>query len=102
MREPPTVGGIARKTLVATQDVLVGTYACMYARSACGDMADQSTFMKVFGVEDFLRNPPEGFLVETRGSGHTLVKFDPNSCCVFIDEFYLDGRNVMFQFSPGR
>lgn len=58
--------------------------------------------MKVFGVEDFLRNPPEGFQVETRGSSHTLVKFDPNSCCVFIDEFYLDDRNVMFQFSPGR
>ncbi|KAG5284716.1 hypothetical protein AALO_G00029700 [Alosa alosa] len=65
-------------------------------------MADGRICMEIFEVEDFLRNPPNGFRVESRGSGHTLVKSDPNSCCVFIDEFNLDKRKVIFQFSTGR
>ncbi|KAL2094658.1 hypothetical protein ACEWY4_009377 [Coilia grayii] len=64
-------------------------------------MADRRIFMEVIKVEDFLLNPPQGFVVN-RHSGHTLVKFDPNSCCVFIDEFNMDNGKIIFQFSPGR
>ncbi|XP_063059686.1 mesenteric estrogen-dependent adipogenesis protein-like [Engraulis encrasicolus] len=64
-------------------------------------MADRRVFMEVIKVEDFLRNPPKGFVVN-RHFGHTLVKFDPNSCCAFIDEFYTEKGKIIFQFSPGR
>ncbi|XP_062393029.1 mesenteric estrogen-dependent adipogenesis protein-like [Sardina pilchardus] len=65
-------------------------------------MADRRIFMEISEVEDFLRNPPHGFRVQSRESGHTLVKSDPNNCCVFIDEFHSNNRKVIFQFSTGR
>ncbi|KAJ8404728.1 hypothetical protein AAFF_G00335910 [Aldrovandia affinis] len=58
--------------------------------------------MDVIDVENFLRQPPSGFTVELRGTGYRFVRYDPDSFCVFIDEFNSAKGKVIFQNSPGR
>ncbi|XP_036393263.1 mesenteric estrogen-dependent adipogenesis protein-like [Megalops cyprinoides] len=58
--------------------------------------------MDVIDVEDFLRDPPSGFTVELRVTGYRFIRSDPDSFCVFIDEFDSAKGKVIFQNSPGR
>ncbi|KAI1893584.1 hypothetical protein AGOR_G00125230 [Albula goreensis] len=58
--------------------------------------------MDVIDVEDFLRQPPPGFEVELRGTGYRFVRYNPESFCVFIDEFNSAKGKVIFKNSPGR
>ncbi|XP_067085081.1 mesenteric estrogen-dependent adipogenesis protein-like [Osmerus mordax] len=53
-------------------------------------------------LEDFLRNPPRGFKVETRRAGYRFVRSDPEICCVLIDDFESCKGKVMFQHSTGK
>lgn len=53
-------------------------------------------------VEEFLRNPPTGFVVQARRDGCFYVKSDPEKCLVLIDDFELSEGTVVFQSSLGR
>uniref|UniRef100_A0A8C4RSM5 Mesenteric estrogen-dependent adipogenesis protein-like n=1 Tax=Erpetoichthys calabaricus TaxID=27687 RepID=A0A8C4RSM5_ERPCA len=59
-------------------------------------------YLAAIALEDFLKEPPFGFTVEKRGSGYRFVKYDPESCCVFIDDVQTAKGKVIFQHSPGR
>ncbi|XP_036379744.1 mesenteric estrogen-dependent adipogenesis protein-like [Megalops cyprinoides] len=63
---------------------------------------DSQFVIDVIELEDFLRNPPDDFTVEVRGTGYRFVKYDSHSCCVFIDEIKSAKGKVIFQDSPGR
>ncbi|XP_071387253.1 mesenteric estrogen-dependent adipogenesis protein [Centroberyx affinis] len=57
--------------------------------------------MSVTEVEQFLRNPPAGFSVETLGSG-CRVQSDPEESLVLIDDFHSCRGKVAFHNSLGR
>ncbi|XP_038563613.1 uncharacterized protein LOC119894962 isoform X2 [Micropterus salmoides] len=52
-------------------------------------------------VEEFLRNPPDGFSVEVLGSGYR-VHSDPEKSLVFIDAINSSRGKIVFQNSLGR
>ncbi|XP_029459022.1 mesenteric estrogen-dependent adipogenesis protein-like [Rhinatrema bivittatum] len=56
----------------------------------------------LIAAEDFLKDPPFGFTVEKGRAGHSLVMYEPDSCCVFINDFVTaGGSRVVFQNSTG-
>lgn len=57
--------------------------------------------MRVTEVEEFLRNPPPGFSVETLGSGYR-VRSNEEKSLVLIDDFESCGKKIVFQNSVGR
>ncbi|XP_056300471.1 mesenteric estrogen-dependent adipogenesis protein-like [Pseudoliparis swirei] len=61
-----------------------------------------SITMRVIEVEEFLRNPPAGFTVETlpSASGYR-VNSDPESSLVLIDDMNSNRQGIVFQKSMG-
>lgn len=59
-------------------------------------------FLGLIDLEDFLKEPPFGFTVEKRASGYRFVKYDPETCCVFIEDVQTATGKVVFQHSAGR
>ncbi|XP_048035841.1 mesenteric estrogen-dependent adipogenesis protein-like isoform X1 [Megalobrama amblycephala] len=57
--------------------------------------------MDVIELESFVNSPPHGFTAERR-AGCTLVKWDQEKSCVFIDEIQSSKGKVIFCNSPGR
>ncbi|CAM4729579.1 unnamed protein product [Leuciscus chuanchicus] len=57
--------------------------------------------MDVIELESFLSSPPHGFSAERR-AGCTVVKWDQENSCVFIDEIQSSKGNIIFCNSPGR
>ncbi|XDV54485.1 hypothetical protein PO909_022768 [Leuciscus waleckii] len=57
--------------------------------------------MDVLELESFLSSPPHGFSAERR-AGCTVVKWDQENSCVFIDEIQSSKGNIIFCNSPGR
>lgn len=57
--------------------------------------------MRVIEVEEFLKNPPDGFSVEELSSGHR-VHSDPEKSLVLIDDFNSCRREIVFLNSVGR
>lgn len=58
-------------------------------------------FMDVIELESFLNSPPHGFSAERR-AGCTVVKWDQENSCVFIDGIQSSKGNIIFCNSPGR
>ncbi|KAM4545158.1 mesenteric estrogen-dependent adipogenesis protein [Odontesthes bonariensis] len=63
--------------------------------------ATSSGRVRVTEVGEFLKNPPEGFSVETLGSGYR-VRCNAEQNLVLIDDFQSCGGKVVFQDSLGR
>ncbi|XP_058885558.1 mesenteric estrogen-dependent adipogenesis protein-like isoform X2 [Acipenser ruthenus] len=59
-------------------------------------------FLGLIDLEDFLKEPPFCFTVEKRASGCRFVKYDPETCCVFIEDVQTATGKVVFQHSAGR
>uniref|UniRef100_A0A3B4G9F5 Mesenteric estrogen dependent adipogenesis n=1 Tax=Pundamilia nyererei TaxID=303518 RepID=A0A3B4G9F5_9CICH len=57
--------------------------------------------MRVTEVEEFVRNPPPGFSVETLGSGYR-VRCNEEKSLVLIDDFQSCGKKIVFHNSLGR
>lgn len=57
--------------------------------------------MRVTEVEEFVRNPPPGFSVETLGSGYRVLCNEEKSL-VLIDDFQSCGKKIVFHKSLGR
>ncbi|XP_018548122.1 mesenteric estrogen-dependent adipogenesis protein [Lates calcarifer] len=57
--------------------------------------------LTVTEVEEFLKNPPAGFSVETLGSGYR-VRSDPEKSLVLIDDFNSCRGRIVFENSLGR
>lgn len=57
--------------------------------------------MRVTEVEEFVRNPPPGFSVETLGSGYR-VRCNEEKSLVLIDDFQSCGKKFVFHNSLGR
>ncbi|XP_074528688.1 mesenteric estrogen-dependent adipogenesis protein [Halichoeres trimaculatus] len=58
--------------------------------------------MTVTELGEFLKNPPEGFSVETPDAGGYRVNSDPEQSLVLIDDFESCLGKVLFQNSLGR
>ncbi|XP_030648534.1 mesenteric estrogen-dependent adipogenesis protein [Chanos chanos] len=59
-------------------------------------------YMDVIEVEEFLKNPPPGFTVETKITGCRLVTSTNEKSLVLMDDFESSKGKVMFQNSLGR
>ncbi|XP_033996263.1 mesenteric estrogen-dependent adipogenesis protein-like [Trematomus bernacchii] len=57
--------------------------------------------MRVTEVEEFLKNPPDGFSVEELSSGHRVYS-DPEKSLVLIDDLNSCRREIVFLNSVGR